>query len=391
MLTGLAIRSGQRIGLHREKALQGFSILEAEMRRRVWWQIVTLDSHTAKLCGVASHVGPNFSWDTKRPLNINDSDLHNDMSGPPKEHVGATEMIFCSTKYEVGAFTMMHTNRFRKTLDVAAADAEIDALKKSLEQGPLKSCDRSIPIHFLASILGQGAVCQLRLAAHLPQQYGSRRTHLPQDERNLIFSLCLELLELGNSRKVENIKKYFWHNNAFFPFEALIFVLGELAFHNALSEAFVKTAWYQIDKAYELQPQLLQNGNNAMYKALDALTMKAWEKTAIKADLGTSTPRFVRLLSPALLDEVNHQLARQINVQDTSSAHPSASVVALTDPGHTEQMLDTNLLADCSFDDLFPGQYWPDGNGTGDVSSFEWFHSGHADQPYAMSWDLGQS
>ena len=44
LLAGLAMRIGQRIGLHRESASREVSVFEAEMRRRLWWQIVIVDS-----------------------------------------------------------------------------------------------------------------------------------------------------------------------------------------------------------------------------------------------------------------------------------------------------------------------------------------------------------
>ena len=95
LLAGLAVRIGQRIGLHRESASRAVSVFEAEMRRRLWWQILILDFRSAQLSGSKVEAdGQNFQ--TKRPLNVNDSDLTPSMKEPPVEHPGITDMLFCS-------------------------------------------------------------------------------------------------------------------------------------------------------------------------------------------------------------------------------------------------------------------------------------------------------
>lgn len=82
ILTGVAIRIGQRMGLHSDGKSLGLPIFEAEMRRRVWWQIVLLDNRNAQLSGLKNSVVANF-FDTNIPANINDSDLNPNMSEQP--------------------------------------------------------------------------------------------------------------------------------------------------------------------------------------------------------------------------------------------------------------------------------------------------------------------
>src|SRR5208282_2454545 len=74
LLSGLAVRIGQRIGLHRESATEQVSVFEAEMRRRLWWQILIVDFRSAQLSGVTVESNHQL-FERKRPLNVNDSDL----------------------------------------------------------------------------------------------------------------------------------------------------------------------------------------------------------------------------------------------------------------------------------------------------------------------------
>jgi Fungal specific transcription factor domain len=105
--TGIAFRISRRIGLHRDGTQLGLPPFDVEMRRRLWFQLIILDHTSAELAGLAPELsgsGMVKAWDTFRPSNLNDSDLHPDMKELPAERVGATEMIFCLLRYEFGAF-----------------------------------------------------------------------------------------------------------------------------------------------------------------------------------------------------------------------------------------------------------------------------------------------
>ena len=51
ILTGTAVRLGQRIGLHRDSTLTRLSRFETEIHRRIWWRLMALDGQTAELSG----------------------------------------------------------------------------------------------------------------------------------------------------------------------------------------------------------------------------------------------------------------------------------------------------------------------------------------------------
>jgi Fungal specific transcription factor domain len=48
ILLGVAIRAAQSLGLHRDPSNFSVSLFEAEIRRRLWWYIVSLDSRTGE-------------------------------------------------------------------------------------------------------------------------------------------------------------------------------------------------------------------------------------------------------------------------------------------------------------------------------------------------------
>ena len=73
MMTGLAIRMGQALGLHRDGAHFGhLTPYEVEMRRRVWWSLCMLDMRASEDQGMDYTISLE-SYDTKLPLSINDA------------------------------------------------------------------------------------------------------------------------------------------------------------------------------------------------------------------------------------------------------------------------------------------------------------------------------
>lgn len=286
-LTGLAVRNGQRIGLHRESTSQGLSLFEAEIRRRLWWQIIILDSRSAQLSGAAIDADTYHHWDTKRPLNVNDSDLNPTMKEPPVEHIGITEMLFCSIRYEIGEFmrrmkSSMVADRNGQIMStlicMSERDKAIDDLENRLEQNFLTYCDLSISFHLLATHMARSAVCHMRLAAHHPFQYPDKGLSLAQDEKDTLFSTSLKIIEYDNlTHATRSLDRYRWHVSISFPFEAFIYILSELS--RRVEGEPAAQAWRQVNQIYDHHPELITNTRNALYFAIGNLAVKAWEKT----------------------------------------------------------------------------------------------------------------
>lgn len=66
-LLGVALRIAQRIGLHSEAANTKHSILEAELRRRLWWSLVHFDARVSEMTEIKlSMLVP--TWDCRIPV-----------------------------------------------------------------------------------------------------------------------------------------------------------------------------------------------------------------------------------------------------------------------------------------------------------------------------------
>lgn len=297
-LTGLAIRAAQQMGYHREQALKSpsVSIFQAELRRRLWWELVLLESFSAKQCGVRSIVSSRSFWDTKRPLNINDTDLHPEMCHSLEDYRGMTEMSFCSARFEIGSFTIDHSGMDKSSQNVDEVDSRIEELLKGLHDRLLKYCDPSVPMHNMLLLFSRGATTRVKLTVRRHHMY-AKGAGLSLEERDKTFLLCLQLTEVPNSfSKNKEIQKFIWQAMAFFPLDALLFMLGEIAYRTERPPPEIDRAWEEIERSFELQPRLLHDESNAMYSAVRNLTLKAWDRSVNRQWIGSNVPRFIQLL-----------------------------------------------------------------------------------------------
>ena len=285
----MAVRIGQRLGLHRDGTSLGLPIFETELRRRLWWQIVILDSRSAELSGSGTSVLAHL-WDTKSPLNVNDSDLSLDMREPPLEHARLTEMVFCMVRSKIGSF-MRHPDSLstfelglRGSGNVAASlrkkDKIIDELEEALEREFVRYCDPMIPLHVLVTCVARCAVCKLRLIAHHPRQYPEGPKSMPQSEREMLFSNSLRMIEQDNVIHFnKSTQRFLWHISAYFQLEALAYLLNEL--RQRTTGELVERAWREIDKVFEHHSEILASKDNALFVAIQDIAVKAWEARAM--------------------------------------------------------------------------------------------------------------
>ncbi len=92
------------MGLHRDGELLGLPPFETEMRRRIWWQIILIDTVYALMSGLGQSLLPR-SWDTRQPNNIHDADLYPTMTTLQPRN-GPTDMIYCLVCYEMAKMMM---------------------------------------------------------------------------------------------------------------------------------------------------------------------------------------------------------------------------------------------------------------------------------------------
>lgn len=285
-LSGVCTRIAQRLGLHKDGSKLGLSVYETEIRRRVWWNIIMLDTTAGHVAGCESHLIPRA--DTRSPANVNDGLLHPDMKDEPIESSGATEMTFMLMRIEFGSWLKKHGDGgasnfggFWQFLDSSSVPIEqkdrlIDELQDVLETKFLRHCDPSIPIHMATLLVARSVVARSRLRAHHPRQYQAKGQTIARAERDRIFQLCLDLTGYAESMNTsEKTARFLWHLDSHFPWDVVIVMLSELSRRTAGEDAM--NGWRLIDVAFQRQWKYSDmNKKNPLLLAIARLAIKAW-------------------------------------------------------------------------------------------------------------------
>lgn len=263
---------------------------EAEMRRRLWWQILLLDSRAAQLSGLSVDFQTRTYFDSRRPLNVNDSDLYPEMSElPPDVESQATEMISCLVIYEGARFINS------RTLADCTDEKLIDEFIRFLRSKFLRFCDNAIPIHLLAHHVTQSVIAQISIKG-LQARKRNNKLDLTRSDRETLLGWNVDVIECMNSiYSTECLQPYLWFLHGTFPFEPFVHVLLEL--QRSVDGHLVDRGWNAIDGVYNTFVGTdwlpCTHSNDSLYCAVGKLALKAWHTQSIRRE---HTPFWVNQL-----------------------------------------------------------------------------------------------
>lgn len=194
------------MGLHRDGETFGLSPFESEMRRRIWWQIVLLDSIYALMSGLGRSLLPQ-GWSTRKPSNLTDAEMSPSMTAiTPRDK--PTDMIYCLIAYELGKLLMENsalelaiTHNGEASQDLMG-DAEINKARKCIDEADStmtqildKYCDPSLePLHQFAKSTKAMFLANLRELVRAPQEQPEWGTEVFTSKDNL-FKLSVAIFE----------------------------------------------------------------------------------------------------------------------------------------------------------------------------------------------------
>jgi hypothetical protein len=96
ILVGMIVRIALRMGYHREPSrFANISPFEAELRRRAWLVVLSLDLVVSSQVGLPRMIQP-FMYDTQEPRNVDEEDLYEDMVElpPSKPELELTPLLY---------------------------------------------------------------------------------------------------------------------------------------------------------------------------------------------------------------------------------------------------------------------------------------------------------
>lgn len=279
ILTGIAVRLGQRMGLHRDGETLGLKPFDVEMRRRLFWQLLPLDGMAGQLSGTGIAIKPD-DWDTKQPMNIEDEDIWPGMETQPVERKGATAMIFCLARTEIGKFhqkirpTLGNWAQLWEAAETPGVLGALEELETIMEERYIRYCDISIPSHCLTLTMARGVLHAARLRIALPQ------AKLPGTTPKARNELCQKAMKALNADAAvatnPNLNRFRWHFKSFFMWDPLIWLLNEVQREDTIVD--VEEVWEKTEQCYATHPELIE-WKRPFDVALARIILRSWDAT----------------------------------------------------------------------------------------------------------------
>ena len=303
-LTGLALRMAQSLGLHHDGTMFGLSPFETEVRRRLWWQLCYLDQRAPEDHGSGS-TSWDLKFDTKMPLNINDSDLDPDITEAPSPAEGMTDTSFCLIRYEIASTSRLIRDGGRccglcpvKNREQTSADKErlIKECHQRLESKYLRHCDETEPIYWLVKNVARMIIAKTWFMLHDPMG----RSPVTREMKDRLFLTGIQIIERSTQLETdERAKRWRWMVQAYFQFLPVAFVLAEICIRTKCD--VVDRAWTAVVNTFQGWSEATAMSKNgvllrrlmakARRKKEENLSMRQWDLLTSAPALSTCVPR----------------------------------------------------------------------------------------------------
>ncbi|KAK4165247.1 putative transcriptional regulatory protein [Cladorrhinum sp. PSN259] len=326
-LIGLAIRIATRLGIHRDGSQYSLSPFDAELRRRLWWQLVIFDKRVAEITGSSITALSTCDSDCRAPLNINDTDLSIHAKDPPIPSHGPTEQIFVLTRIELtvastssngnnarhsvttspGGKTVINNTRVQYSPSPSSPDVvthvanqtlphDLASFNLHMENIYLRNCDSKIPLHLFTILMTRQALCKLRVIDFLSRSRLS--DNMDPNERHQVFIEAIRTVEYDNViQSTESLQCYRWYTYQHFPFPAYIFLISEL--RTRTTGELCERAWGVMIENHERRGMMRRNFRSPLHIAFGHFFVKAWdarEQAELQLGRVLPTPNVVSFL-----------------------------------------------------------------------------------------------
>lgn len=360
-LLGIAVRIAERMGLDSEAELAKHGVLEAEMRRRLWWSLVIFDHRTREKTQMhSSSLVP--TWDCQVPRNVNDCDLRAETKEPPAEaaHGKPTEALFAVVRAEMADFVRNTPSHLDFTMPILKPIArplpeggDLAALHRIIEDKHLRRCDDDNPLQLLSKWTVRSYIAKHRLLAYYakfshPGTAGAGAASSPpqpptEAQRATALSYALAMLQCDEKVLGSPLTKgYRWLLEDQFPFPAYVYVVQELRRRPLARHA--AQAWRVMSDSFLARFQPVEPQFRPMFNIFGNFILRAWDafeaarKRAVAAAKGGSgepagepdltPPPLVPMIRRMLVElDQEAQAAAAAAAASASAAAPSSAAV----------------------------------------------------------------
>ncbi|CAM1510756.1 Fc.00g082690.m01.CDS01 [Cosmosporella sp. VM-42] len=284
ILNGLAVRIAQSLGLHRDGKRLGLSPFESEIRRRLWWHLLSRDCRAGEDYGLENTNGLSLLYEVSLPLNIDDAELYPDMKTLPVPKKGWTAMTFSLVNIDLAKAMqrLAATAASSSPLSPPSESARARMLQETRAriEERLEHCNPVIPQHRLTLLCSHFLIRKLdfisRIQWVLLQCAGPHTDFVTEENLNE----ALEILEPRLHTEDDLLKQFAWARKAYPQYHVMMYVLWHLCIRPEGPN--VKRAWNLIDIMFSHELRDESNvglgSRSAVLTALKAKAMSMKEK-----------------------------------------------------------------------------------------------------------------
>ncbi|KAF5662719.1 hypothetical protein FHETE_7825 [Fusarium heterosporum] len=364
VLSGVVIRIANKMGVHRDGDTLDLTPFETEIRRRVWWQIIVLDSMYAATSGMKPTFLPTGS-NTRMPQNVNDTDFSAE-STVIKSRDGPTDMAFVLVLYEIIDFIREHLSADFENLVFGGRDIEpgtpeyityvdslnelrtlADQLDARIGEVEKQYCDpsgnvlRNMALNIRSFIVNQAKA--MATPIHETPEWGTE----VNNSRDNFYRIWITHNE-NEIALYETAERspFLYMFKCFFHLDSLLFLASQLVDRSPVGSLADRT-WRLFDRFYYSHEQLW-NFNQRSTLHLARLLLKAWgtrEKALQQIEVSVDEPPFISKLKLAVLQtEMMWMGYKDQPAQIPGSGFPQHHL----DPMQFGEALQDDLLQDSS-------------------------------------------
>ncbi|KAK1709709.1 fungal-specific transcription factor domain-containing protein [Colletotrichum acutatum] len=234
-MTGLAVRLAQSLGMHRDGSTLNLPPFEAEMRRRLWWNICILDTPASEDYSCSSGLLELSSFDSRPPINVNDGDLCPGMTEYPSESKGITTMSFTAARCWASDIwrTIIDTRRIDTisglnfvSMTIADKEAWVERQRENIATKISESQPSQGSLHCLTSSFVGTIVANLRLMVLNPLSSG---VSLTDEQKRRAFQNAIECMAHSYRLRTDpQVAQWSWLTKCYNEWHAFAVVLSEL-------------------------------------------------------------------------------------------------------------------------------------------------------------------
>lgn len=281
MMTGLAIRMAQALGLHRDGShFPHLTPFEVEVRRRVWWAICSLDLRASEDQGTDITIARS-SYDTRLPRNINDADIDVDTKETPPERPGISDSTVAILMYKINDIS-------RRMVTPGTALEEQDALLKDMSEifdrgySQYTTEPRDM-VAWVGSTSLRLVVAKMTLLVYLPILFASPADRFSDETRNKLLVAAIEVAEYNHAlNSEEGCRQWHWIYQTYTHWYAIVYLIIEII-RRPLSPV-VERAWLALRSRWLIPANPKLNSSSQVWVPLRKMMAKARQHRGAELD-----------------------------------------------------------------------------------------------------------